>query len=632
MAVKYEKNVQVMDLGTYAIKYGVFKVSKNADEVEPVSKEIYKIPNSYSGAEIYMETFGQYLKDIAPNLDKKLPIKFTFSSLFAPTNLSYLTRVDKDKVQERMKDELDKFATQEKIPSENQHNKVFEMFRKEMDQKCQVVVASILCNPKYVGIIKKHLYSFGLKFGGIYPNLQSCFQVYERMYSFKPEWKDEPVVSVDIGHLTTKVNLFFQEKLVFHKVLHYGTRNFYEELFDFSSKTGDTALSPQEVESILQKVGFTGDIDLANQIELDINDVKPYLEQIDTTIKSMFTKINSSINYFISALARNFTADNTAFMTIRKGASHVLFTGGVTAAPGFLAKASENMGAKPHLFTPFDFKGCLEQTDETFQQDDFIMNYRENNAFAECASVAILALDNQKNYVNLVSQVDSENDNIIKVLMKMPLSRYRTFLIFGIVAVLLNLGWTYWMESSKLSSLKKKKSQLSSSISDKDSLRNDFGEIKKKEMYSHICLDHVFKHVKNHVYWPGTLKKLIQKLDSEIKLTAMEFKSSNPGFSFSKYRRWLENPDDKKQYPWEDKTIEFKIKGDALSRLAVPKLIKMLTETAWFSIPKPPNMKFVDVQEVRKRVGNNRNQEQIEIIAAHYEFELEGFVTPNHKL
>ena len=71
-------------------------------------------------------------------------------------------------------------------------------------------------------------------------------------------------------------------------------------------------------------------------------------------IGSIFSKVNSSINYFTSALARNFTADNNAFMTIRKGPTRIFFSGGIINAPDFLQIAQESFKAKLHAFQPFD--------------------------------------------------------------------------------------------------------------------------------------------------------------------------------------------------------------------------------------------------------------------------------------
>ena len=95
-----------MDLGTHSIKYGVFKIGKE-EEVIPETKDVYKIPQAYSGVDVYIESIGTYLNDIAEKIDKKLPIRFIASSIFAPTNLAYLTRIDKDQVKTRISEELE---------------------------------------------------------------------------------------------------------------------------------------------------------------------------------------------------------------------------------------------------------------------------------------------------------------------------------------------------------------------------------------------------------------------------------------------------------------------------------------------------------------------------------------------
>ena len=64
MAIKHNKKVQIMDLGTHSIKYGVFKIGKE-EEVIPETKDVYKIPQAYSGVDVYIESIGTYLNDIA---------------------------------------------------------------------------------------------------------------------------------------------------------------------------------------------------------------------------------------------------------------------------------------------------------------------------------------------------------------------------------------------------------------------------------------------------------------------------------------------------------------------------------------------------------------------------------------
>ena len=50
-----------MDLGTHSIKFGVFKVGKE-EEVISETRDIYKIPQAYSGVDVYIESIGTYLK------------------------------------------------------------------------------------------------------------------------------------------------------------------------------------------------------------------------------------------------------------------------------------------------------------------------------------------------------------------------------------------------------------------------------------------------------------------------------------------------------------------------------------------------------------------------------------------
>ena len=63
--------------------------------------------------------------------------------------------------------------------------------------------------------------------------------------------------------------------------------------------------------------------------------------------------------------------------------------------------------------------------------------------------------------------------------------------------------------------------------------------------------------------------------------------------------------------------------GDALQRTSIAALIKKLTETGIFYIPKPPRQKFVPRQEIKKP-GSKKGEEEYQEIAAHYEFSMEG--------
>lgn len=641
MALKLtcDKPFQIVDLGTFSIKYGTFKFSKADNELVAIKKEVYKVPASYAGVEVYMEAFGQYLKDIAPNLDKKLPVCFSFSSLFAPTNFSYLTRVEKDKVNERMKEEIDKFAAQEKVPIEGDHNKYFEMFRKEADAKCQIISSSIVCNPKYIGIIRRHLQNYGLPFGGIYPLLQSTTFTYNRFLDVQPELKNEPIAMVDIGYLTTKVYLFFQEKLLFYKVLHYGTRNFYEELFDSCSKSGDTALSPQDVEALLQRVGFTGNLERANQMELDVNDLRPYLNQLDTTLKSIFSKVSSSVNYFISALARNFTADNNAFMDVRKGASHIFFSGGITNAPGFVDKIKESFSIKSYLVQPFDLKGSLER-ELKVGDNEWQISLRENSPFIDCLGAGLLDMGQNKKAYNLVSNIDSGGDNLLKILLALPLVKYRNVLIVILTLQLLVQVYKIIDVNSELKGLNQETTKLQNSMNDYKTLREGLHKAKQTANLNNAKRGYVQSHLGNYIYWPDLLRSRLQrisssKIDNEIKVDSWAFLTKDPLFTAQKLKRWLDVKDqevkDQSLNPWSPKVVEFTMNVSGLARTSATDLISVLTADRVFRVPEPPGVNFVPAQVIRKR-GTKPGQEEEEMVAAHYTFTLKGTVQMDEML
>lgn len=621
MAIRYNKPVQYMDLGTYSIKYGVFKVNKDTEEVESISREIYKIPNQYSGVDLYLENFGQYLKEISENLDKKLPIRFSASSLFAPTNLAYLTRIEKEMVETRMREELEKFAGQEKVQVENDYNTFFPLFSKEVENRSQVIAATILLNPRFVGMLKNALYAQNLKFGGIVPLLQSTRDLYQRVITIQPELKEKPLVFVDIGYMTTKVNLFFEEQLLFNKVLHYGTKYFHDELFDFASKSGETALSPTEVEDVLKKVGFTNNSDLVNQMGLDINDPTPYLLNMEQTVKSIFTKVNSSINYFTSALARNFSKDNASFMTIRKGATNVFLSGGVVNAPAFYEKAKLGFNCSIHLVNPFNIKGTLDQNESMFKQDEFRLEIRQSSPYLDCVGGTLLALDSTRTEANLVAKVDSENENIIQIIRKLPLVKYRSALIAILVVVIISKAWNYWSVTSEFESLRKQTAAFRSKLDISTKLRSDYFELLKQDVLNQSKLDYIKSVMKDYVYWPRVLQLLMTKIGPDIKLTGLKFSVTPPNWNPGKAKKYAENQDEK-DYPWSDMVLEFELKGDALARNSVPNLIQTLKDTDIFIIPKPPATKFVEQQERKKK--NAKGVEEFEIISAHYEFVMQG--------
>lgn len=630
MAIRYNKTVQIMDLGTFSLKFGVFKVNKATEEVQPVSRDTYQIPQTYAGVDVYIESLGTFIADIAEKVDKKLPIRFIASSIFAPTNLAYLTRIDKDQVQTRIKDELDKFANQEKIPPENEHNRYVELFSKDIETKSQVIVATILMNPKYVAMIKNQLYKHGLKFGGVYPLLQTTMTLYQRVLTFDEALKEEPIVFVDIGYLTTKVNLFFQGQLLFNKVLHYGSKSFYDELYDYASKSGEAALSVSEVENVLHKVGFTGEADLVNQMGFDINDPKPYLENLDKTLISIFTKINSSVNYFISALARNFTADNNAFMAIRKGASHIFFSGAIINAPDFFKVAQDNFKTKLHAFNPFDIADTLAQNENTFTREEFRMNLRTVNGYVDCAAAAIIGLDSKKDTINLVSKVDSENENILQIIRKMPLVKWRNIAVGTLAILIVNSLYQYISVSGQWKKLKKKNTTLSRAVSDSDIVRQNVKKIKMEEILYKAQIGYLKSVMTNHAYYPKVLKTLMTKLGPDIKLNSLEFKSIPPAFKANLYKKWEESKSDR-DYPWTGLIIEWEMEGDALQRTSIASLIEKLTDTGIFNIPKPPRQKFVPRQEIKKQ-GSKKGEEEYQEIAAHYEFTMEGTLKLDNQL
>ncbi|PCJ21534.1 MAG: hypothetical protein COB02_02760 [Candidatus Cloacimonadota bacterium] len=625
MAVKTNKLVQYIDLGTYSIKYGTFQISKETNEVVEENKFIYKIPNTYSGPDLYMDSLGSYIKDIIGDLNKKLPIKFTCSSLFTPTNLSYLSRVDKDQVETRVKDELEKYASQEKIPIDGFYNQTKELFIKELDDKAQVISANILLNPKYVGIIKKHLYDNQLKFGGIYPALYNVYEQYLLAIESKEPWRDEAIVFVDFGYMTTKVDLFFQGKHLFNKVLHYGTKVFSDELFDFASKSGTTTLSPSDVEAVLHKIGFSKETDILAAMELDINNPAPYIANLEETLKSIFSKVNSSINYFVSALARNFTNDNASFMTIRKGPTHFLFSGGLINAKEFYIKASESFKGQIHLIDPFNFQNTLEQTEASILSDEFRSHLRENSPFVSIAQSMLLGLDQSKFNLNLIDKVDSENENLIKVLLKLPMSKYRTILVFILILSCLRSGFNYYSVSSAYNTFKRKSSKLKASLKNTEANRNELHKLKLESQLIDLKYENIQTFTKNYGHWPTLLKKLIQKLGPNIILKDLKFTTTLPQFKKNNYKKWKKSQNEKDS-PWILKQINFKMSGIALSLSDVPQLIDSLKNTGIFKITKQPLTKFMPEKEIKTKSNNKGGPEIVKTESAHYTFSMQGSV------
>ncbi|MCO4783177.1 MAG: hypothetical protein KC646_12705 [Candidatus Cloacimonetes bacterium] len=625
MAIKTNKLVQYIDLGTYSIKYGTFQISKETNEVIEEQKFVYKIPNTYSGPDLYMDSLGSYIKDIVPDLNKKLPIKFTCSSLFTPTNISYLSRVDKDQVETRVKDELEKYASQEKIPADGFYNQTRELYVKEMEDKSQIVSANILLNPKYVGIIKKHLYDNQLKFGGIYPALYNVYEQYLSAIEIKPAWKDEAIVFVDFGYMTTKVDLFFQGNHLFNKILHYGTKVFSDELFDFASKAGTTTLSPNDVESILHKIGFSKDTDILAAMELDINNPAPYITNLEETLKSIFSKVNSSINYFVSALARNFTNDNAAFMTIRKGPTHFILSGGLSNAKEFFPKATEAFKGQVHLLDPFNFQSTLEQTNETMTNLELRNQLRENGPFVSIAQSMLLGLDQTKFNLNLIDKVDSENENLIKVLIKLPMSKYRAVLGVILVLVCLRSGWNYYSVSSEHSMYKRKVSSLKAALRNVETDRVELHKLKKEQQLLQLQYETITTFTDGYGHWPSLLKKLIQKLGPNVILRSLKFNTTMPQFKTANYKKW-KNSQLEKDSPWLKKEIHFEMKGIALALSDVPTLIDSLKNTGVFKITKQPATKFIPEKEIKTKAKTRGGPEIIKTEAAHYTFIMQGSV------
>ncbi|MCJ8347347.1 hypothetical protein MJH12_17540 [bacterium] len=625
MAIKTNKLVQYIDLGTYSIKYGTFQISKETNEVIEEQKFVYKIPNTYSGPDLYMDSLGSYIKDITADLNKKLPIKITCSSLFTPTNLSYLSRVDKDQIDTRIKDELEKYAAQEKIPVDGFYNQTRQLYLKEMEDKSQIISANILLNPKYVGVIKKHLYDNQLKFGGIYPAIYNVYEQYLSAIEIKPGWKDEAIVFVDFGYMTTKVDLFFQGQHLFNKILHYGTKVFADELFDFASKAGTTALSPNDVESVLHKIGFSKDTDILAAMELDINNPDPYIKNLEETLKSIFSKVNSSINYFVSALARNFTNDNASFMTIRKGPTHFLFSGGLINAKEFYSKASDSFKGQVHLIDPFNFQSTLDQTPESVQQDEFRSQLRENSPFVSIGQSMLLGLDQSKFNLNLIDKVDSENENLIKVLMKLPMSKYRTLLSVILCLVCVRSGWNFYSVSSEYKSFKRKLSTLRGQLKNTEVDRNNLFKLKQEQQLLSLRYENIQSFTTNYGHWPTLLKKLIQKLGPNIILRELNFTTALPQFKKQYYKKWKLSLDEKDS-PWIKKEINFKISGIALSLSDVPDLIDSLKSTGIFKITKQPVTKFIAEKEIKKKSATKGGPTIVKTESAHYTFTMQGAV------
>ena len=217
-------------------------------------------------------------------------------------------------------------------------------------------------------------------------------------------------------------------------------------------------------------------------------------------------------------------------MTIRKGPTRIFFSGGIINAPDFFLLAQDNFKANIHAFQPFDMAETLKQESSTFEREEFRMKLRTENQFIDCSATSIVSLDSKATGINLVKKVDSENENPIQVLRKLPLVKWRSVLIC-ILSFQVILSAYQWLNiSSEHKKLKRKNSSLKRATADSEFTRAQLKNLKMEEILYKTQIGYIKKVMENHAYYPRVLKTLMTKLGPDIKLNALEFKSIAPAF------------------------------------------------------------------------------------------------------
>ena len=568
MAKKGTK-IQIVDLGTHFIKAALCEVGDGPVAISKAAA--VPLLGVATDADGYLGELSQAFDGLADFFDRKTPVHFIANETLAHVGISYLNNLAPDQVDSSIEADRQKFVSSAGAGAYDAVvHRSYKLREKAQSKNKQVVLANAYTKIETMDALYDLVNNKKLTWGGFYPRLFGYNELFKAAYGSDKEAASAVACLVDVGFKSTSIVAFKDCNIVFHKVLHLGAYQIYQEMYNLDPKL---QLDLFTLVAVMSGHGFSEAEDTLTALGLPIPDPAKYIEVIQAEKDQLFTKVQLSIDYFSTVAATDFNTSMSTVMAVRKGPEKIIFTGGVSAAPGF-AEAAAQYFATSEILDPARICTMNANSTKTELTPAF---------FALAAAGAQLAASAPPDY-NLGDRYLKKGGSTAKTQSQKDATSgggsgeqfAPTWAVLLVVLAFGGVGYYWYQLSTKLKQLQGEVAVTNQAVAAHDELIKKWRDERNNEIQRRVRLEYVDELVKTRVDWGKVFNDLSTASPDGVKFFRLNFETTLPVGPETAPVSGDAGADDK------PKQISFKICGESLRREGVSEFVANLEKTKHF--------------------------------------------------
>lgn len=609
MAKKATK-VQIVDLGTHFLKAALCDVGDGPVTISKAAA--VPVLGVATEPDAYLGEVSQAFDGLADFFDKKVPIYFLGNESLIHVGISYLNNLEPSAIDSAIEADRQKFLSSGGGSAYDQLvSRSFRLREKPQGKNKQVVLANAFSKIDHMDQIFDMVNNRKLTWGGYYPRLFGYNELFRTAYG--AEIAAAVGCVVDVGFKSTSIVAFKDANIVFHKVLHLGAFQIYQEMYNIDPKLQMDLFS---LVAIMQNHGFDESEETLTNLGLPLGDPGKYQEVILSERDQLFTKIQLSIDYFSTVAATDFNTSMSTVMSVRKGPEKIVFLGGVAASPGFMDAATQYFQTA-EVLDPARICSMGANSTKTELPPHF---------FALAAAGAQMAVNSPPDY-NMGDRYKpgagkAKGGGAAAAATAGPTGEpfAPSWAILVALLAVCGIMYRWWDLSQQLKKVQAEAGASSAQVQQNHDTMAQYVTQRVLEAQTRVRLEYVDELVKPKVDWPKLFNDLLESQPDGVKIYRLTVETQMPTGP-----EQANNPND----PGADdhsKVITFKLCGESIRREGITEFVQKLEHTKHFTKMAAPDISQVPEGSSSGSGCQDPDATNVDWLK-HFDFQITGNLT-----